>query len=115
MPFSPSTPNAAVDTSTSYLGLQLRHPFMAGASPLSAHLDGVSRLEDAGTAAIVLHSLFEEQITEAASGRIRGMDRHEAPEFAARLRHFRRPASIRSPPRTISSICGGSSRPSTCR
>jgi dihydroorotate dehydrogenase (fumarate) len=55
------------------MGLRLRHPFMAGASPLSAHLDGVRRLEDAGAAAIVLHSLFEEQITEAQSGRIHGM------------------------------------------
>ena len=72
MSLGPSTLNAAVDTSTSYMGLQLHHPFMAGASPLSAHLDGVRRLEDAGTAAIVLPSLFEEQITEAASGRIRG-------------------------------------------
>src|SRR6188472_590515 len=92
MPSAESPTTASVDLSTSYMGLRLRHPFMAGASPLSAHLDGVRRLEDAGTAAIVLHSLFEEQITEAASGRIRGMDRHEGPEFAARLEAFPRPA-----------------------
>ena len=77
-----------VDTTTKYLGLKLRHPFMAGASPMSAHLDGVRRLEDAGTAAIVLHSLFEEQITEADTGRIHGMDRNEDPLFAARLAPF---------------------------
>ena len=88
MPLSDLPRSTSVDTSTSYLGLRLRHPFMAGASPLSAQLDGVRRLEDAGTAAIVLHSLFEEQITEAASGRIRGMDRHDKPEFAARLEAF---------------------------
>ena len=64
---------SSVDTSTSYMSLRLRHPFMAGASPLSAHLDGVRRLEDGGASAIVLHSLFEEQITEAQSARIRGM------------------------------------------
>ena len=66
---------SSVDTSTSYMGLRLRHPFMAGASPLSAHLDGVRQLEDAGAAAIVLHSLFEEQITEAQTGRIRHGER----------------------------------------
>jgi dihydroorotate dehydrogenase (fumarate) len=78
---------SAVDTSTRYLGLTLRHPFMAGASPMSAHLDSVRRLEDAGSAAIVLHSLFEEQITESQSGRIHGMDAHD-PRFASRLAPF---------------------------
>jgi dihydroorotate dehydrogenase (fumarate) len=51
-----------MDLSTSYLGLDLPHPFMAGASPLSEHIDSVKRLEDAGSSAIVLFSLFEEQI-----------------------------------------------------
>jgi dihydroorotate dehydrogenase (fumarate) len=75
-----------MDTTTSYLGLRLAHPFIAGASPLSAHLDSVRRLEDGGAAAIVLHSLFEEQITMAESGRIRRMDpldQHFAPALAA--------------------------------
>ena len=54
-----------MDTTTSYLGFRLAHPFIAGASPLGAHLDSIKRLEDAGCAAIVLHSLFEEQITLA--------------------------------------------------
>jgi len=48
---------------TSYLGLTLPHPFMAGASPLVDDLDLVRRLEDAGSAAIVMHSLYEEQVT----------------------------------------------------
>ena len=60
---------------TKYLGLVLPHPFIAGASPLSHHLDSVKRLEDGGAAAIVLHSLFEEQITPANGGRIHHMDR----------------------------------------
>lgn len=47
---------------TTYLGLELPHPFIAGASPLSDDLDNVRRLEDAGAAAIVMSSLFEEQI-----------------------------------------------------
>jgi hypothetical protein len=46
---TPST-RASINTSATYLGLDLKHPFMAGASPLSAHLDGVKRLEDAGAA-----------------------------------------------------------------
>jgi dihydroorotate dehydrogenase (fumarate) len=52
-----------MDLSTTYLGLRLPHPFMPGASPLVDDLDAVRRLEDAGAAAIVMHSLFEEQIT----------------------------------------------------
>lgn len=67
---------------TSYLGLRLEHPFMAGASPLSAHLDGVRRLEDAGAAAIVLHSLFEEQISDEETGQIHGIDRLDDPAHA---------------------------------
>jgi dihydroorotate dehydrogenase (fumarate) len=51
-----------VDLTTRYLGLTLPHPFLCGASPLSADLEMVRRLEDAGAAAIVMHSLFQEQI-----------------------------------------------------
>jgi len=51
-----------MDLSTTYLGLQLPHPLMPGASPLVDDLDMVRRLEDAGASAIVMHSLFEEQI-----------------------------------------------------
>jgi dihydroorotate dehydrogenase (fumarate) len=51
-----------MDLSTTYLGLPLAHPFMPGASPLVDDLGVVRNLEDAGASAIVLHSLFEEQI-----------------------------------------------------
>ena len=51
-----------MDLRTRYLGLDLAHPIVASASPLSKSLDGIRRLEDAGAAAIVLFSLFEEQI-----------------------------------------------------
>jgi dihydroorotate dehydrogenase (fumarate) len=51
-----------MDLSTEYLGLRLAHPFVAGASPLTGDLDSVLQLEDAGAAAIVLPSLFEEDI-----------------------------------------------------
>jgi len=65
---------SSIDLSTNYLGLRLSNPFMVGASPLADHLDTARRLEDAGCAAIVLHSLFEEQISQAESGRIHHLD-----------------------------------------
>lgn len=49
---------------TKYLGLNLKNPVMPGASPLVDQIDNIRRLEDAGAAAIVMHSLFEEQITK---------------------------------------------------
>lgn len=52
-----------MDLTTNYLGLKLRTPLVPSASPLSQNLDNLKRMEDAGAAAIVLHSLFEEQIT----------------------------------------------------
>jgi dihydroorotate dehydrogenase (fumarate) len=52
-----------MDLTTNYLGLKLKSPLMPGASPLVDNLDNVRRLEDAGAGAIVMHSLFEEQIT----------------------------------------------------
>ncbi|MCB9887596.1 MAG: dihydroorotate dehydrogenase-like protein [Planctomycetes bacterium] len=55
-----------MDLSTTYLGLQLPHPFIAGASPLADNVDRARALEDAGVAAIVLRSLFEEQIDAEA-------------------------------------------------
>jgi len=51
-----------MDLTTRYLGLSLSHPFIVGASPLTEDLGIVCRLEDAGAAAIVMHSLFEEDI-----------------------------------------------------
>ena len=55
-----------MDLTTSYLGLRLRNPLVASASPLSYTLDGIRRLADSGVGAIVLFSLFEEQIRERA-------------------------------------------------
>ena len=51
-----------LDMTTTYLGLQLRNPLVVSASPLSKSIDTVRRLEDLGAAAIVMYSLFEEQI-----------------------------------------------------
>jgi dihydroorotate dehydrogenase (fumarate) len=60
-----------MDMTTQYLGLELEHPLVASASPLSQSLDGIRRLVDGGVSAVVLYSLFEEQL------------QHEAATFAA--------------------------------
>ena len=52
-----------IDLTTTYLGLKLKSPLVASASPLTENLDNIKRMEEAGLAAIVMHSLFEEQIT----------------------------------------------------
>jgi dihydroorotate dehydrogenase (fumarate) len=51
-----------MDLSTRYMGLNLRSPLVPSASPLSDQIDGIRRMEDSGAAAVVLYSLFEEQI-----------------------------------------------------
>lgn len=51
-----------IDLSTRYLGLQLASPLVASASPLTKELNGFRKLEDGGAAAIVMHSLYEEEI-----------------------------------------------------
>jgi dihydroorotate dehydrogenase (fumarate) len=65
-------------TETSYLGMRLDHPFIAGASPLGYRIDTVKRLEDAGCAAVVLHSLFEEQITYERHERVAGVSAYDS-------------------------------------
>jgi dihydroorotate dehydrogenase (fumarate) len=52
-----------MDLSTTYMGFALPHPLVPGASPMVDNLDTVRRLEDAGAPMIVMHSLFEEQLT----------------------------------------------------
>src|SRR6516162_707528 len=56
-----------MDLSTRYLGLALRNPLVASASPLSNSADGVRRLADSGVGAVVLYSLFEEQVRQEAA------------------------------------------------
>lgn len=51
-----------MDLKTTYLGLELPHPIMASASPLTADYDGICRLADAGAAAVVMSSIYEEQV-----------------------------------------------------
>ncbi len=76
-----------MDLSTSYLGIDLPHPFITGASPLTDDVDAARRLEDAGAAAITLRSLFEEQLDAEGLATHRAMDSvaHASPEAATYL------------------------------
>jgi dihydroorotate dehydrogenase (fumarate) len=79
-----------MDLSTTYLGLKLEHPLVPSASPLSYSLDKMRRLEDAGASAIVMHSLFEEQIDLEA----RALDHYlsyGAHSYAEALSYFPEP------------------------
>jgi dihydroorotate dehydrogenase (fumarate) len=86
-----------MDLTTKYLGLTLPHPFMPGASPLVDDIDTVCRLEDAGASAIVMHSLFEEQITREELGTIQQME-VVAGSFAEALTYFPNPEEFRLGP-----------------
>ena len=79
-----------MDLSTTYLGLRLPHPFMPGASPMVDDLDLVRQLEDAGAAAIVMHSLFEEQIRREQIANYMATEMH-GESFAEALYYFPRP------------------------
>ena len=86
-----------MNLSTKYLGFDLPHPFMTGASPLVDDLDLVRRLEDAGAAAIVMHSLFEEQLV---SEQLATNDYMSAPadSFAEALSYMPSPEDFRLGP-----------------
>jgi dihydroorotate dehydrogenase (fumarate) len=65
------------DLTTQYLGLELESPFILGASPLTADIDATLRAREAGASAIVMRSLFEEQIADADAERYYMLDRTE--------------------------------------
>jgi dihydroorotate dehydrogenase (fumarate) len=77
----------SIDLSTRYLGLSLENPLVVSASPLTEDLDNVRRMEDAGAAAIVMHSLFEEQIT-LESHELDQYLSHGTESFAESLTYF---------------------------
>jgi dihydroorotate dehydrogenase (fumarate) len=72
---------------TNYMGLELRNPLVASASPLSHTVDGVRRLADAGVGAVVLYSLFEEQVRDEAELDARMADAGSE-SFAESLSYF---------------------------
>ena len=79
-----------MDLSTTYLGLKLPHPIMPGASPMVDKIDLVKRMEDAGAAAIVMHSLFEEQLMREELATYHHVDVH-ADSFAEAMTYLPRP------------------------
>jgi dihydroorotate dehydrogenase (fumarate) len=75
------------DLATTYMGLALRNPLVASPSPLSHTVDGVRRLADAGVGAVVLHSLFEEQLRDEAERNAR-LAQAGSDSFAESLSYF---------------------------
>jgi len=92
-----------MDLSTSYLGLALPNPLVASASPLSNTLDGVRRLADAGVGAVVLYSLFEEQVRQEAERNARLADAG-TDSFAESLSYFPADADADPGPRRYLSL-----------
>jgi dihydroorotate dehydrogenase (fumarate) len=86
-----------MDLSTRFLGLNLRTPLVPSASPLSHEVDGIKRLEDAGAAAVVLYSLFEEQVKNELET-IQYHLTQGADSFAEALTYFPKPAEFATGP-----------------
>ncbi len=86
-----------MNLATTYLGLKLPHPLMPGSSPLVDDMDMVKRLEDAGAAAIVMHSLFEEQIQGEQLASIYHMEMY-ADAYQEALSYFPRASEFRLGP-----------------
>jgi len=85
------------DLTTNYLGLKLRTPLVASASPLSQEIGGIRRLEDAGASAVVLYSLFEEQLRQESAELDQRLSAGTE-SFAESLTYFPQPAEFRLGP-----------------
>lgn len=92
-----------MDLSTRYLGLNLRNPLVASASPLSKTVDGVRRLADAGVGAVVLYSLFEEQVRREARQNAR-LAEAGTDSFAESLSYFPEGTGVDHGPRRYLSL-----------
>jgi len=86
-----------VDLSTTYLGLKLRTPLVPSASPLSQELDSIRRLEDSGASAVVLYSLFEEQLRQESAELDHRLSEH-TDSFAEALSYLPEPNEFRLGP-----------------
>jgi dihydroorotate dehydrogenase (fumarate) len=82
-----------MNLSTNYLGLALRTPLVPSASPLSQEIDNIKRMEDAGASAVVLHSLFEEQLI-LESYELDHHLTHGTESFAEALTYFPEPSEF---------------------
>jgi hypothetical protein len=87
-----------MDLTTRYMGLDLKNPLVASASPLNADLGNLKRLEDVGTAAVILPSLFEEQIEAETARRehLTGVNAESSPEAQS---YFPAPTDYKVGPR----------------
>jgi dihydroorotate dehydrogenase (fumarate) len=92
-----------MDLSTDYMGLALRNPLVASPSPLSYSLDGIRRLADGGVGAIVMFSLFEEQLREQAARATRLVE-ETAESYAEALSYFPAIAEEDGSPRSYLSL-----------
>jgi dihydroorotate dehydrogenase (fumarate) len=86
-----------MDLSTKYLGMELRTPLVASASPLSQEIDGIRSLEDAGASAVVLYSLFEEQLRQESLELERDLNAGTE-SFAESLTYFPRSSEFHTGP-----------------
>ena len=86
-----------MDLSTKYLGLNLRTPLVPAASPMSEELDTIKEMEDAGASAVVLYSLFEEQLRQDSAELAHNMEQGTE-SFAEALSYFPEPEEFRLGP-----------------
>ncbi len=86
-----------MDLTTTYMGLKLKNPIVSSASPLSESVDSVKALEDAGAAAVVVYSLFEEQISHE-SGELDHYLTYGAESYAEAISYFPQPEEFRTGP-----------------
>jgi dihydroorotate dehydrogenase (fumarate) len=86
-----------MDLSTTYLGLKLRSPLVPAASPMSEEIDTIKQMEDAGASAVVLYSLFEEQLRQDSAELAHHME-HGTYSFAEALTYFPEPHEFRLGP-----------------
>lgn len=86
-----------MDLTTTYLGMKLRSPLVPSASPLSDHVDKIKQMEDAGAAAVVLYSLFEEQIVQEQLA-LHHHTTYTAESYAEALSYFPEPSAFRAGP-----------------
>ncbi|MEW6195685.1 MAG: dihydroorotate dehydrogenase-like protein [Bacteroidota bacterium] len=86
-----------MDLSTTYMGLKLKNPIVPSASPLSQSVDTAKSLEDSGASAIVVYSLFEEQINHE-SGELDHYLSYHAESYAEALNYFPEPDEFKLTP-----------------
>jgi dihydroorotate dehydrogenase (fumarate) len=86
-----------MDLTTNYLGLKLRTPLVVAASPLSEDIDNIKRMEDAGASAVVLYSIFEEQLRQDRLELNRNLE-NGTHSFAEALTYFPEPEEFRLGP-----------------